>query len=528
MSGIGLFDEVNVYLPPRRYSLKIALVYPSTYEASITNLFTHVAYYFLTENLNALVDRFTLDNPDRGAITGLSLKDFDIALVSIGFELDIFNLVEILVRNNINTRKRGLKPLIIVGGLPVIANPLPYLPMCDAAFIGEGEAFLATIKDLFNEYGKEIFKENKFDELIHELYERTRSIYSKILLNNYAEVKVRKSIVKDFSRVEQPICLIRSKSRSPIYGDGYYIEISRGCKWLCAFCLEAFTTYPPRYRNEGLILNLIEDGVKCIGVNRVVFYSLSFFDHPKADDILEHLVKNNIKFSVPSLRYTTLNERRIDLIALGGQRTITIAPETAEEHASCLIRKKLERSLLRKLISYIISQGLNVKLYFMLGIPGESPNAGKSIAKLLREIISSTRLTRKEQIRMTINPLIPKPQTPTQYIPLMSKEDLKRKIKDLKTNVDTTKIRIDVYDWNYAYTQALIALGNECIGKLVIDVVLNREGLARFRKYAQDKLNYDKFIFRIKEPNEELPWDNIDLGLKHIVRSLGEKLIRAL
>ncbi|OYT48930.1 MAG: hypothetical protein B6U85_00705, partial [Desulfurococcales archaeon ex4484_42] len=99
---------------------------------------------------------------------------------------------------------------------------------------------------------------------------------------------------------------------------------------------------------------------------------------------------------------------------------------------------------------------------------------------------------------------------------------------DLKTNINATKIRIDVYDWNYAYTQALIALGNEGIGKLIIDVVLNREGLARFRKYAQDKLNYDKFIFRIKEPSEELPWDNIDLGLKHIVKSLGEKLIRAL
>jgi len=523
-----LFNEVNVYLPPKKYSLKIALVYPSTYEASITNLFTHIAYYYLTENLGALVDRFTLDNPDRGAVTGLSLKDFDLALVSISFELDIFNLIKILIKNGMNLRKRGSKPLIIAGGLPVMANPLPYLPLCDAVFIGEGEILLTLINNLFNEYGIELFRESKFDEFIHELYERTGSVHSKILTNNYGRLRVRKSIVENYSKVNQPTCLIRSQDRSPIYGDGYYIEISRGCKWLCTFCLEAFTTYPPRYRDEKSILKLIEEGIKCIKINRVIFYSLSFFDHPKADYLLKYLVENGVKFSVPSLRYTTLTEERIDAIALGGQRTITIAPETAEKHASCLIRKELEEALLKRLTSYIINQGLNVKLYFMLGIPGESSNAGKNIGKLINEIICSTKMIRKEQLRVTINPLIPKPQTPMQYVPLILKSDFKRRINDVRASVNNSKVRIEVYDWNHAYTQALIALGNEDIGKLAIDVVLNRGSLAQFRKYAQEKLGYNEFIFKIKEPSEELPWDNIDLGLRYVVKSLGEKLIQAL
>ncbi|MEM2055306.1 MAG: hypothetical protein QXY48_03050, partial [Sulfolobales archaeon] len=61
---------------------RIALVYPSTYQASITNLFTHIAYYFLVEKSDALVDRFTLDNPSEGAITSRKLHEFDLLLVS--------------------------------------------------------------------------------------------------------------------------------------------------------------------------------------------------------------------------------------------------------------------------------------------------------------------------------------------------------------------------------------------------------------------------------------------------------------
>jgi len=523
VEGIGLFSEYNVYLPPKRYDLSIALVYPSTYSASITNLFTHIAYYFLNERLNVLIDRFTMDNPNRGALTGYDLRKFDIILASVSFELDLPYLVNMLIKNKVNPNIRKRKvddPFIIIGGPPATANPLPYSVVADTVFVGEGEVLLSKLVDLVDviRYSKD-WKELLTDKLV-----RTGYCYS-IKYRN----KVKRAFVVDINGTFVPEYLIRSRRYEPVYGDGYYLEVSRGCKWLCSFCMEAFISYPFRYRSKELIMKYVIDGVKNIGKKRVVFYSLSFFDHPESDSILKELLESGISYNVPSIRYTTLNESRIDLILGGGQRTITIAPETLSCIASRLIRKEINMELLRRLCLYTLKKRANLKLYFILGLPCEGEIV-KYVSNFINELIRDTDSLRKEQIRVSINPLIPKPNTPMQYLGLIRRQRFRYLIEEIQKSIKGRRyVRFDYYDWRWAYAQTLIALGNERAGELTIRWGELGCGLGALRRAIKELRYDDSYVFKVKDINEYLPWSEVvDTGLNALVKHLGSVVLTSL
>ena len=519
MGGIGQFNEYNVFMPGKgRQLIKIALVYPSTYQASITNLFTHIAYYYIYRTLGAgrvLVDRFTLDNVSAGAITGLPLGKFDIALVSIGFELDIVNFIRMLVVNGIipYKRKRSKGPVLIAGGPPLIANPEPIIDIVDAVFIGDGEAFLKVLSEIIDECSSDR----------HCILERFNDTKNGLYLGN-KERKVRKSIISNLDDAFFPTYQIRSEKVQPVYGDGYYVEASRGCKWLCPFCLESYITHPPRYRSISKLKKLIEEGTANLKVQRAILYSLSYFDHPNSLKLLEWLLSNNYSFSLPSVRFDTLSKSKIDLIALGGQRTITIAPETPYPDLSCRLHKCFRLRDLLDLCAYVIERKLNLKLYFMLGVPGEN-HSEEGITKFIRNIISHTKLIRRNQIRVTINPLIPKAHTPFQYIPLISKSLYKQKTTYLKKKLNALGIRVSIYDWKWAFAQALIGLAGKDISKLLVVWALKGGGIGSL-KTAIKETNYDfSYVFKYKDLNYEFPWNKVVLGLEDLIKREASALL---
>jgi radical SAM superfamily enzyme YgiQ (UPF0313 family) len=507
--GIGLFSEYNIaYKRGKPGSFKIALVYPSTYAASISNLFTHIAYYYLTQHDDIVVDRFTLDNPTKGAITGIPLKDFDVALISIGYELDLLYYIRILIKNFISPRKRDKRPILIAGGPPIIANPEPALDLFDGVFIGEGEALLEQLIRNIDV----IDKPRQFTDNL-ELYHK-----------DYPHPSIKKYFIRNLDNAFIPIHQIQSEKYEPIYGRGYIIEISRGCKWLCGFCMESHVFHPFRVRSLNIIERSMKLGIEANRVNRIIFYSLSFFDHPHSDKILKKLVEENIQFSLPSIRYNTLNKNRVDLIREGGQKTITIAPETLSERIGCELGKCIMKDHLNNLCSYILNSGLNLKLYFILGLPGDSPETDKLIAEFVKQLIEHSEIQRPNQIRLSINPLIPKPHTPTQYIPLIRKDAYLRRIKHLK-KLRSIRVRLEYLDWRWAFAQAIISLGGRKTGELIIRWATEGTGLGALRK-AIKELNYSTdYVFKPKEIDDPLPWDHVKLGTENIVRARGRKLL---
>ncbi len=460
--GIGKFNEVNVFRPPKKPDHSIALLFPSTYQASLSNLFTHISYHYLSQELpNTVVDRFTLDNKTEGALTRWSLRRFDLILVSVTYELDLISVIDILISNGIpplrGWRANKNRPIIIGGGPPPTANPLPYIDVFDVVFVGEGESLLKKLPGILESCGR---SKNVRSCLTEELGgSEGKGIY----LPGAQTVSRAHEENLNYSYI--PEANIASLTVKPAYGDGYYIEVSRGCKWLCPFCMESHITYPFRWRERDLIIQAIKEGIQHSLKRRAVLYSLSFFDHPHADKLLNTLIDEGIGYSLPSLRYHTLNRERLELVKLGGQKIVTLAPETGVPSAATTIGKPLKRDLLQSIIHESLLLGLRPKFYFMFGIPEEGDKAGYEAAELLRESLKKYR--GREPIKISVNPLIPKAWTPMHYCRMVSKKSFKLKTKQFIEGLKDLKVSVNTYSWTWAYAQGIISLSNTGIGKAI-------------------------------------------------------------
>ncbi len=495
---VGRFKEYNV---PVRFSgyPRVALVYPSTYQASITNLFTHTAYYFLLEKSDALVDRFTLDNPDRGLVTGARLRDFDLVLASANYELDLLYLVKLLDEAGVEPlaeRRRG-GPLIIVGGLAAMSNPEPFLEIANASFIGDGEILLERLARSLSLLP---------DRPIDFLDSLGEGLYT-------SEAEVRKVFVKDLDSSAHPTMLIRSKLVKPVYGEGFYLELSRGCRWLCRFCLEAYAMYPYRYRSLGVVKSLVSEGLKHVSRRRVVVYSLSPFDHPNIRDLLSHLADSGIDFSLPSIRWDTLRLDDLDLLSRSSQRTLTLAPESMSPGLSCSLGKCFSLDAFRELALAALEKGFDLKLYLMVGAPSEREEDVLETARRAKEIASySSELGRR--VSISVNPLVPKPHTPLQDHPLIAEEEYLGRIGILEKELGEGAVAH--LRWLHAYVQSLIALGGRGIGRLV--ALLALRGLSK-RNIAElsETLKVDvKFPCRRRSRGER-PWSRVKFPLDEVV-----------
>ncbi|MEM1650365.1 MAG: radical SAM protein [Sulfolobales archaeon] len=482
---------------------RIALVYPSTYQASITNLFTHIAYYFLVEKSDALVDRFTLDNPSEGAITSRKLHEFDLLLVSANYELDLLYLSKLLDRSGIelSSSKRRKKPIILVGGLAAMANPEPFLEVADACYVGDGEILLEKLARSLS------LLPDKPADFLESLGE---GLYT-------GEATTEKVYVEDLNDAPHPTAEIRSKNVEPVYGEGFYIEISRGCRWLCKFCLEAYTMYPFRYRSLETIKSLVGEGLKYVRRRRVVVYSLSPFDHPRFRDFLSYMVENGIDFSIPSIRWDTLRLDDLDLISLSSQRTLTLAPESMNRDLSCSIGKCFNFDTFSELAISALKKGFNIKLYIMVGLPLEREEHVLETIKHVKYLVSYSRKLRKN-ITININPLVPKPHTPLQDHPLITEEEYLRKVEFFRKEIGEN--RVTSLRWLYAFLQSLIALGNREIGKLAVSLALRGLSRRNIVELSNTLGVNTEYPLRWRSPSER-PWHKVVFPLDHVVNKLS-------
>lgn len=494
----GKFKEYNVFL---KYSgnPKIALVYPSTYQASITNLFTHMAYYFLLEKTDALVDRFTLDNPDRGAVTGRKLREFDLILASANYELDLIYLAKLLGESGIEVfaEKRKAGPTILVGGLAAMSNPEPFLEIADASFIGDGEILLARLV-----------------RSISLLPDRPTGFLDSIGEGLYTGAEItRKVFVENLDQSAHPTAEIRSMEVDPVYGDGFYVEISRGCRWLCKFCLEAYAMYPFRYRSLENVRNLIREGLNYVRRRRTVIYSLSPFDHPHIRDLLNYLVENNVDFSLPSIRWDTLRPDDLDLLSRSTQKTLTLAPESMDPEISCSIGKCFNPTAFGELVAAALKKGFDVKLYIMVGLPLESEESILETVEHVKELYSYSRKMGR-RLTVSLNPLIPKPHTPLQDYPLLTVKEYLKKVKFFESKLG--RGAVSYLKWIYAYEQSLIALGNRSIGRLATALAFESSSKRKIAELATT-LKVDIGFPLRHRTQEERPWRRVIFPLDHIV-----------
>ncbi len=499
--------EFNIiYKKLRRGTVRVAFLYPSLYEVMASSLISHLIYFYVNEEFpEVYLERFHLnklygaEEELRSLETGSPLRDYGLIITSLHYEPNISGIVRALYYSGIDPRRGRRDQIVLAGGPAVIANPHPYSGIIDAFIIGEAENTIPRIIDLWIQHYDD--REGFLEEL---------SRFKDIYVPGYSDGKIYRSYVEDLDGAYYPIRQFQHPNREPVYGRGFLLETSRGCRFWCRFCIEGRLFKPYRVRSYGRLKKLIDEGLRINNYERVVFFSLIFLFSKHEKKLLEYMVDNGISFSVPSLRLEVVDDDTLHLIEGGGQKTLTVAPESLSYFPQRIIGKYFDLDMIMSKLKRIIEWGFNLKIYMISGFKGEgledidrNINVLKSLAKHARQY--------NRRIAVTINPLIPKPKTPFQWIGMIelnrARSIINRYRRELPGIVDTRPLYV-----NWAWIQASIALGDHRLSDILVEWGIEGGSLGAWRRVL-DRHGFDtSYIFRGYRFGEELPWDNIVLG----------------
>ncbi|MGC9049660.1 B12-binding domain-containing radical SAM protein [Pyrobaculum sp.] len=451
----------------RKNAVKVALLYPSTYAVAMSSAVFHMLYFKL-QDAGFYVERFTADRGPRGVEDGTPLKEFDYVVATVHYELDYINIVKMFLKAGIPTRAslRG-KPRLVLGGPPVTANPEPMAEFADAVVLGE----LEPNWELLVEY-------MATGEEVEGLYYPRRGAYP-------VEIRHAGDLTwLDYRRIPEPEAAFSIS-----------VELARGCLYSCLFCMESYISKPYRPRDWEAVLREAAELYGKYGV-RPALISLTANAHTHFKDLLREAVKRGIPLSLPSLRAELLDDESLELIAEVGQRTVTIAPETSERLRKALGKDIGDEDVLR-VARKAAELGLKIKLYMMVGVPCEREDDIEAARRLVAEV-KKTGAT----LYLSVNPLVPKPQTPLQYHPMASLDYLKRAIEEMRR---APHDQFSYYDPLLAVAQAAIALGGREAARLIEGAALSNS----HRVYWRRLLRAGELDYVFKPRVEPLPWSHV-------------------
>ena len=463
-----------VHKPWTEAEVRWVLTYPEVYEVGASNLGHIILYNIINAQPQQLCDRTYLPAPDlsaklRATNTPLfaleskrSLQDFDILGFSLSYELGATNILEMLSLANIpltwQERDTGDYPLIFAGGQTATSNPEPYADFFDFIALGDGEELLPEIGLVIRE-GKAagISKE----ELLLDLAQ-VPGVY----VPRFYEMAEDGSVHPINPDVPKRI-LRRVATPIPAYSIGLVpyvetvhdrltVEIRRGCTRGCRFCQPGMLTRPATDVEPEKVVDAIEKGMRATGYNEFSLLSLSCSDYlalPAVGmEIKNRLQKENISLSLPSQRVDRFDENIANIIGGLRQSGLTFAPEAGTQRMRDVVNKGLTNEELLRGIKTAVEQGWNkVKLYFMIGLPGETDVDVIGIADTVRWLrrecsqIANKRLN----FNITVSNFTPKPHTPFQWHSVSTSEFKRkqnllreefRRIRGVKVNYTDVRI----------------------------------------------------------------------------------------
>lgn len=548
-----LARETGYVTKPHGGRLRVALAFPNTYWVGMSNLGFQTVYRLLNERDDIVCERVFLPPKQELAeylASGAPLvtlesqtpvRDFDVFAFSVSFEWDYVNVVTLL-------RLAGMAPmaddrtphdpLVLIGGAVTFVNPEPLAPFAEVIAAGEAEALVPALAQAFRE------SEGR-DALLRALSQHrgfyVPSFYVPVYgadgtLASYgpvsgtdAPVPVRKAALRTTDAVDPPATGIFTPDTE--FGARFLVEVVRGCANLCRFCWAGYNYLPVRAFPADRILELAR--AARAHATRVGLVSIALCDHPEIDRILSGLLEMGYQISPASLRLDDLTEPIVRMLQQSGERSITIAPETGSDRLRRVINKTMTNDEILDRAHLIFSQGIeNLKLYFMIGIPTETDDdlvAIRDLTLQLRDIMLTYARPRGQIGRIvgSVNPLIPKPGTAYQWMPMADPTDIDRKIKRLRTLMaGIDNVYFNIKSERHSFFQALLSLGDRRVAPVIIEAERNGQNW----RAAVDTTGVDAdfYVFRDRSHDALLPWDIIDGGLKaSFYRSEFEKSTRA-
>ena len=483
--------------------LPVALIYPNSYYLGMSNLGIQAIYRFINDYPDAICERVFFEPSDNIPLAMESqrpLSDFAVLAFSLNYELNYFNIAPMLRSSGIPLFAQDrdeTHPLVIAGGPCVTVNPMPLSPFFDCLCVGEAEAILPAMLPILKD-GSGEDRQTLLKELAN-----LRGVY----VPGTSEQPITRQWFPDLDNFPVHSTVLTHDSE---LGDMYLIEVQRGCKWGCRFCLVNCAYKPMRVHSLESMIQQAKQGLKYR--KRLGLVGPAVTDHPQIEEFAAKLQQMGAEISVSSLRIRPLPSVVLGEVAKG-TTTVALAPEAGSQRLRNYIRKGINEDNIFRAVEKVGEQGVKqIKLYFMIGLPTETDEDINEMAELVLrcKAILDTHV-RTSRITLTIAPFVPKAGTYFQREGMESIAVIKHRLSLLKSRLPERGISVKNESIDWSEVQAVLSRGDE---KLAIPVAnMEKTTLAEWRRVTKEaRFDIDFYAHAKWDVKQGLPWQLIEIN----------------
>lgn len=583
--------------------------FPDVYEVGMSHLGLQILYEAVNREPELLMERtfspwvdleeiMVRENlPLYGLESGRPVRDYDCIGFTLQHEMCYTNVLNMLRLGGVPlyARDRGPKDLLVIAGGPCASNVEPLAPFLDAVVLGEGELLLPQLLKVLGRHKKSAGGLVRREEILPELA-KMQGIYVPSLYEmTYAQEAGQSDAPGDGGTGEtgkepgtagedRPLGLsplltsIRPRAGAPgrvrkarlkelegavfperpivpyieVVHDRMMLEILRGCTRGCRFCQAGMIYRPVRERSAGALACQARTIKTNTGHNEISLTSLSSSDHSCIKELVETLVaefqEDQISVSLPSLRANHFSVGLAEEIQKVRRTGFTFAPEAGSQRMRDIINKGVTEEALLNTISKAVSAGwTQIKLYFMIGLPGETLEDVAAIARLCEKVVRQGTQVLREQggrgaltVTASVSNFVPKAHTPFQWVGQASLAELRQRQQYLRQEIRDRRIRYTYHDAFTSVLEAAFARGGRELAPVLVKAL---DKGCRFDSWSEhfrpktwreafEEAGWDLEAIAARSYGLEdvLPWDHLDYGVdprylkQEYARALEEKL----
>ena len=555
-----------------KIDVRFAFCFPDSYEIGMSHLGMKILYSLFNSRNDIWCERVFAPWPDFEKVmrdndiplfaleSRDAIKDFDFIGFTLQYELSYTNVVNMLdlAKVPVFSKDRDENHPIVVAGGPCACNAEPLADFIDIFFLGEGEKVDLEVIDLYKDFKSQGKSRKEFliaaskiegvyvPSLYDIAYNEDGTIKS-VTAKDGAPEKIRKRIEENLNDTFYPETFV--VPFIDIVHDRAVQEIFRGCIRGCRFCQAGFIYRPVREKSADTVCKQAISLCESTGYEELSLSSLSTSDYteiePMLTELLNYTEKKKVSLSLPSLRIDNFSPELLEKVSRIKKSGLTFAPEAGTQRLRDVINKNVtEEEILTSCRTAFEGGYTSVKLYFMMGLPFETDEDIIGIANLAQKIVdefySMPNKPKGKSVNVSISVanFVPKPFTPFEFHPQITREEMIRKQQLLKDNIHSKKIDFKYHENKTSFLEGVFARGDRRLGAVIYEAVKLGCKFDGWDEYfsldkwleAFEKLGVDPTFYanRLRDYNEIMPWDHLDYCIsKEFLIAENEKASKA-